>query len=39
VVQHGSVSRTLPLEDFFIARRKQDRAAAEFVRDRAEAQA
>ena len=32
VLQKGSTTRELPLEDFFIAYRKQDRAPGEFVR-------
>jgi xanthine dehydrogenase small subunit len=32
VLQKGAFSRTLPLEDFFIASGEQDRAAGEFVR-------
>ncbi|MDB5510243.1 MAG: xdhA [Hyphomicrobiales bacterium] len=30
-LRHGGVTRTLPLEDFFVAYRKQDRRAGEFV--------
>jgi xanthine dehydrogenase small subunit len=32
VLQKGAVTRTLPLEEFFVAYGKQDRAAGEFVR-------
>jgi xanthine dehydrogenase small subunit len=31
-LQHGGVMRAMPLEDFFVAYGKQDRAAGEFVR-------